>query len=171
MKNLRMTLTLFFCVCLLVLIAFAIGVWRFEGVKPFVAYLNGEVVYFDQKTLDIGECEAGARTVAVFRMTNLSSKEIAIVGEQSGCNCAFAEQIPIVAAPGTTVDVRIGVHLPLYETTYDQTVLLMVAEPTRLAMHPVRITAMVSNPISRPIEDSESAAPLLAPLIPTRIKD
>lgn len=167
MKTLRMTLILFFCGCFLALLAFGIGVCRFGGVKPFVAYLNGKVVYLDKKTLDIGQCEAGAKTVAIFHMTNLSSKEISVVGEKSSCGCAFAEQIPIVAAPGATVEVRIGVHLPLHGTTYDQTVLLMVAEPTRLAMHPVRITATVSNPIPRPIEGSESMVPLMAPLIPT----
>jgi len=139
----------------LILLLFGMGTLRFGGVAPFMAFIKGESVYFPYKLLDLGKCEAGVETVAVFKMHNLSSKEISIVGEKSSCSCAFSEQMPITAAHGKTIDLKINVHLPKYSSSYDQMVVFMVAEPNRLAMHPVRITATIPNPLPVPVEESE----------------
>ncbi len=147
-KVLYMTVMSILGGCVLVFLLLSLAAWKFGGWGPLTAYLNGDVVYFSPKILDIGPCEAGTKTVAVFRMTNLTSKEISVVGEKSSCSCAFAEKIPIIAPPGKTVDVRIGVHLSTQGTLYDQTVSLMVAEPARLALHPVRVTAKILRPES-----------------------
>jgi len=145
-----------FCgAAMLCLLLFSTGVYWFGGVGQFMTFVNGKSVYFPMHQIDLGNCEPGIESVAVFKMTNLASREISVVGERSSCNCAFSEKIPIVIPSGKTVDIRITVRLPKYESSYDQTIIFMVAEPRKLGMHPVRITATIPNPLTRPIEESE----------------
>ncbi len=132
--------------------ALGIAAFSYGGIGQLMAAVNGEAVYISPQTLDLGSVKPGEKTVASFTMTNLSSQEISVVGERSSCNCAFSEQIPIKAAPGKTVDLKINVHLPSYDNSYDQSVAFMVAEPGKLAMHPVRIIASIPNPRQRPVD-------------------
>ena len=164
MKRRKVFLFLSFGSAVLLFFVFVAGIFWFGGRAQFLAFLNGESVYFSPRLLDLGSCEAGAETVVVFKMSNLSSKEISVIGERSSCNCAFSKQLPIVAASGKTVDVKINVRLPRYDSSYDQTIILMVAEPNRLAMHPVRVKATIPNPFPRPVE---GPAPTMAPPEPT----
>ncbi|MDR0608548.1 MAG: hypothetical protein LBG58_00370, partial [Planctomycetaceae bacterium] len=83
----------------------------------------------------LGNQKSGTETVAVFYMKNLTAKEISVVGEKSSCNCTFSEKIPITAKSGETVELKVNIHLPKYETNYDQIISFMIAEPQRLAMH------------------------------------
>ncbi len=153
-----MTVFAFLGGLVLFLMLLGCAVLKFGGLVSLTAYLNGESVCIHPKTLDLGPNEAGTETIAMFRMQNLTSREISVVGEKSSCRCAFSEHIPITAAPGKTVDVKITVRLPKYDKEYDQTITLMVAEPDRLAMHPVRIIATIPQPLPRPAEGTETAA-------------
>jgi len=164
MKNYRILFLSIFGGIALFLLFFCVGILWFGGVGPLIAYINGQSVHLMPRLLDLGSQEPDAETVAVFRLHNLSSKEISVVGERSSCNCAFSEQIPIVAAPGKSADLKINVHLPKYDFSYDQTITFMVAEPNRLAMHPVRITATIPNPLIQPVE---GPAPAMTPPEPT----
>jgi hypothetical protein len=125
---------------ILFVLLFVIGIFRFSGVLPLVAFLNGSTFYITPQTLNLGECPADSQTVAVFHFTNLISQKISIVGERSSCSCAATEKLPKVIPPLQTLDVRINVHLPM-TGTFDQTVTLLIQEPDKLRMHPVQITA------------------------------
>jgi len=151
MKNQHIFISLAGGIILFLLFGGGFVLW-FGGLGQLIAYNNGESVYIVHKTLNLGSCEAGTKTVAVFRMTNLSSKEVSVVGERSSCNCAFSEKIPITVQPGKTIDLKINIQLPKHDTAYDQSITFMVAEPNRLAMHPVRVTATIPNPLPQPIE-------------------
>ena len=167
-KVLRLTTVLCLGGGCLVLLVLCLTSWKFGGWEPLKAYLNGEVVYLAPKTLSLGDCETDAETVAIFKMANLASKEVSVVGEHSSCDCAFSDEIPIFIPSGKTVDLKVNVRLPKYNSSYDQTLVFMVAEPSKLGMHPVRVTATISNPLPRPIEETESVIPLLAPIIEGR---
>jgi len=155
MKKYRILLLSIFGGTALFLLFVGAGVHCFGGTRQFLAFVNGKPLYLSPRQIDLGSHEAGTEIVAVLKMTNLASKEITVVGEKSSCSCAFSEQIPIVAAPGKTVDIKINVRLPKYDSSYDQMVIFMVAEPNRLGMHPVRITATIPNPLPRPAMEPE----------------
>jgi hypothetical protein len=128
-----------------------LGTWFYFGsLGATMACINGESVYIYPKKVNLGNQKPGTETAAVFYMKNLTSKEISVVGEKSSCTCAFSEKIPITAQAGKTVELRIKTQLPNYESGYDQIISLMVAEPKRLAMHPVQVTAKIPNPLERP---------------------
>jgi len=147
----------------LFLLFFGAGVLWFGGVGQFMTFVNGKSVYFPMHQIDLGNCEPGIESVAVFKITNLASREISVVGERSSCNCAFSEKIPIVIPSGKTVDIRINVRLPKYESSYDQTIIFMVAEPNKLGMHPVRIMATIPTPLPHPVEEPSPEIPDAVP--------
>lgn len=159
MKKYRNLLLSIFGGAALFLLFFGIGVLWVGGVGSFLAFVNGQPLYLTPRLLDLGSHEAGVETVAVFKLTNLTSKEISVVGERSSCNCAFSGQIPITAAPGKTIDIKVNVRLPKYDSSYDQTIIFMVAEPSKLGMHAVRITATIPNPLTRPVDEPEPEEP------------
>ncbi|MDR3109226.1 MAG: DUF1573 domain-containing protein [Planctomycetaceae bacterium] len=129
-----------------------VGGW-FGGVGQLIAYINGESVYFFPTTIDIGQCEAGEKTVVVFHMTNLTSKDITIVSEQSSCPCTVSEQMPITAPSGKTIDLKINVTLSKYDSSFDQTVAFFTNERDKLVIHPVRIVATIPVPLPKPVVD------------------
>jgi hypothetical protein len=124
----------------------------FGSMGATMAYLNGQSVYIYPKKLDLGNQEPDTEVVAVFKMKNLTAKDISVVGEKSTCTCTFSEKIPVTAQAGKTIELRIKIHLPKYEGGYDQIISFMVAEPNRLAMYPVRVTATIPNPLPQPVE-------------------
>jgi hypothetical protein len=124
----------------------------FGSMGTTMAYLNGQSVYIYPKKLDLGNQEPDTEAAAVFKMKNLTAKDISVVGEKSTCTCMFSEKIPITAQAGKTIELRIKIHLPKDEGGYDQIISLMVAEPNRLAMYPVRVTATIPNPLPQPVE-------------------
>ena len=128
----------------------------FGSMGATVAWLNGESVYIYPKKIDLGNQEPGTETVVTFYMKNLTSKEISVVGEKSSCTCAFSEKIPISAKVGNTAELKVNIHLPKYESTYDQVISFMIAEPNRLALHPVQVTAKVPNPLPVPQENENN---------------
>jgi hypothetical protein len=163
MMNRRSILFAFVGAIALFLILFGIGGYYFGGFGQFLAFVNSKPLYISPRQIDLGSHEVGTETVAVFMMTNLSSKEISIVGERSSCNCAFSEGFPISILPGKTADLKVNVRLPKYDSSYDQTIIFMVAEPNKLGMHPVRITATIPNPLPRPVEEPEPEIPAEEP--------
>jgi hypothetical protein len=136
---------------LFVIMAIVILYW-FGSMGAMMAYLNGHSVYIYPKKIDLNNQQLETKTVVTFYMKNLTSNEISVVGEKSSCTCAFSNKIPITAKPGETIELKVNIHLPEYESVYDQMISFMVAEPKRLAMHPVQITAKIPNPLTKPID-------------------
>ena len=134
----------------LFLLLFSVGLHHFGGIGQFLSFVNGKSLYLSPRQIDLGSHDAGSEVPTVFKITNLASKEISVVGARTSCDCALPEEMPIPIAPGKTIDLSIKVRLPKYESFYDQTIIFMIAEPNKLGMHPVRITATIPNPLPRP---------------------
>jgi effector-binding domain-containing protein len=152
----KLLISLFGGIGLFVLIL--LGLISYCGsVGATIAYINGESVCIYPKKLDLGNQKPGTETVAVFYMKNLTSKNISVVGEKSSCNCTFSEKIPITAQAGQTVELRIKIYFPKYESDYDQMISFMAAEPKHLTTHPVQVTAKIPNPLEKttPVESKE----------------
>jgi len=123
------------------------GTILYGGFGQLMAKVGGNAAFIQPKILDLGSLEAETGTVAVFKITNLASQEISVVGERSSCDCVFSEKVPIVIPSGKTVDLKVNVRLPKYDSSYDQTLVFMVAEPNKLAMYPVQVTAAIPHPL------------------------
>jgi hypothetical protein len=115
----------------------------------------GKSFVISPTTIDLGDREPGTNEIVTFHLTNLSKKEISVVGERSGCSCAFSENVPVSAQPNETIHINVRVRLPKYGSSYDQTILLMVSTSKELVLSPVRVTAKVPNPLPEPGEEGE----------------
>jgi len=130
----------------------------FGSLNAAAAWLNGKSFSIEPRTVSLENREPGVEEIVTFHLRNLSSNEISVVGEKSSCSCVFSENIPIVAQPKETVELKVRAQLPKYKSDYDQTILLMVATPKKLEISPVRIIASIPNPLPPPDADTEPKA-------------
>jgi hypothetical protein len=133
---------------LFVLVLLGAVVW-FGNVGTMIAYVNGEAVYLYPKNMNFGNQKPGSEIVSVFYMKNMTSQEVSVVGEESSCDCVSSTELPITARAGETIELRVKAQLPKYRKDYDQVISFIVAEPERLVMHPVRVTATIPNPLEK----------------------
>ncbi|MDO4588088.1 MAG: hypothetical protein Q4C95_12470 [Planctomycetia bacterium] len=129
----------------------------FGSLDAAASWLRGESFSIEPRNVFLDNREPGTEEVVTFHLKNLTSEEISVVGEKSSCSCAFSENIPIVAKPKETVELKVRVRLPKYQSDYDQTILFMVATPKKLEMPSVRIVASIPNPLPMPDADGSSA--------------
>ena len=128
------------CTLVLACILFAFG-----SFKEAVHRIKGEAFYVYPRTVRLGDRAPATTETVVFHLKNLTDDEISVVGEKTSCSCVVTEDLPIVVKPHETVDVKVRSKTPKQRSEYDQTVLFMVATPSKLAMCPVRIMATVST--------------------------
>ncbi len=127
------------------------GAYCFLGsFGALAARLNGETFYLSPRLVDLGDREPGAVEFVTFRLQNLTSQEINVVGEKSTCTCAATVNLPLTVAPRETVELKMRVALPTYDSQYDQTVDFMVATGDKLRLPKVRVVGNVPNPLPYP---------------------
>lgn len=122
-----------------------IGLAFCESFDSTFAWLHGDNVLIYPKRVDLGKRQPGTKLIVTFKMKNLAKRDISVVGEKSSCSCAFSDQIPITAKPGETIDLNVNVILPKQDSSYDQIITFLVAEPDRLAMYPVRVVTTITS--------------------------
>lgn len=122
----------------------------FGSFGAVAAYLNGESFYLSPRLVELGDREPNTAEYVTFRLQNLTSKEISVVGEKSGCTCATTVNLPLTVAPRETVELKMRVALPVYDSKYDQTVNFMVATGDKLHLPAVRVVGNVPNPLPYP---------------------
>ncbi|TVS09512.1 MAG: DUF1573 domain-containing protein [Planctomycetaceae bacterium] len=119
------------------------------------AYIGGHSVYVFPSAVDLGECKAGTEVSVSFFVENLTSSELSIVGKRASCACVVETEIPVTIQPRQTVSIDVMVRLHQARQSYEQTIVFMLAEPNRLTVHPVSITAVVLDaPIGTATEEA-----------------
>ncbi len=140
---------------ILVLLGFAA---YFGSLETAVAWVNGRSFSIEPRSVLLENCKPGAEEVVAFRLKNLTSQKISVVGEKSSCSCVFAENIPIAAGPKETVELKVRVRLPKYSSDYDQSIVFMVSTSKKLEMPMVRVVAHIPEPLPVPDDASETLA-------------
>jgi hypothetical protein len=131
--------------------------FRTGSIVTAFAYLNGSTFSVSPQEIDLGSHDPGTEHDVTFHLRNFSGENIGVVGEASGCSCAFAGELPIVVPPKEIIPIKVHIKLPKYRRFYDQEVTLMVETKGRTLLYPVRVTATVPNPLPPPAEDETSA--------------
>ena len=76
----------------------------FGNVSHGIAWLNGVKIIPVVSRVDIGEAEPGAEVGAIFRLKNLTNREIKILGAESSCNCSVIDSLPVSIPPRTEIE-------------------------------------------------------------------
>ena len=98
---------------LLVLIAvglvcvFGWGIYRFGSIRMTLAYVSGSVIAAETTVVDLGEVPSGEAVTAEFRLRNLSTRPITILGANSNCGCLVLD-LPKTVDGSEVTSVRVG---------------------------------------------------------------
>jgi hypothetical protein len=96
-------------VCLLVIFC----VWSFVmygSLNSGVAVMNGFLVFADETVLDFGDIPAGETRTAKFRLRNVSSKPVVVLGAWVDCSCLTKGALPLTMPPNSTTDFELSLH-------------------------------------------------------------
>ena len=69
------------------LCVFGWGIYRFGSIRMTLAYVSGSVIAPVTPEIDLGEVRFGEAMTAEFRVRNLSSHPVTILGANSDCGC------------------------------------------------------------------------------------
>ncbi len=97
---------------------------RFGSAKWALACLRGEMLVLDPGTIDLGPCRDGETRAVQFRVRNLSSRPVRLLGATATCRCIAAPNVgfPIEIGPGEALDLPVEVHVSLPTAEYSQEV-------------------------------------------------
>jgi len=99
----------------IVLAATMTAVWataRFGSVRSAIRYANGETLTVDAKTKSFGVGTPNQRTEVVFKVTNLGTQPVRIVGGRSVCVCTVPDDLPMSLRPRQSMPFRVRIRVP-----------------------------------------------------------
>lgn len=77
----------------------SLAVWswvRLGSVPAGLDYLAGERLVLDATEQSFGELAADGKRIVAFRLTNLTGRDLTILGARSSCTCIAPENLPMV---------------------------------------------------------------------------
>jgi hypothetical protein len=83
------------------------GLFRFGSISLALAYINGYSIVAEHSTVSVGEVPAGTEAVARFRLRNLASTPVRVVGAKSLCACIAVDDLPMTVEPGAVAEMTI----------------------------------------------------------------
>ena len=83
------------------------GVARFGCVPFALAYLRGERLVVDDASRQLGPVAVGEKRQIRYKLTNLSSTEVRVLGSNSPCACTVVNSMPDSFPAGSSRDVGI----------------------------------------------------------------
>jgi hypothetical protein len=96
--------------------AFAIvmvfGLWSvvaLGGIEQGVALLRGQHLYVAQPAMDVGELRAGEALTVEFRVQNLSSAPLTVLGARADCSCITTTGLPLELASRTSGTIQVQI--------------------------------------------------------------
>lgn len=130
--------------------------WSLGSLEAGVSYLRGNRLFLDQHTRDLGIVDAGTHEVA-FRVKNLSSQPVQIVGAKTSCSCVVAEDLPVTIEPSASLLLRIRVQIDDRRgSRYSQTMQLITDRGVEPAMAVTMLATVRPRAVKLPPSDGGS---------------
>jgi hypothetical protein len=85
--------------------------FRFGSLRDAWLYAGGARVVIDRSALALPTGNVGDTQAAVFRLRNLTSQPVKVLGASVSCDCVSTEKLPAEVPPGGAHDLRSTVHL------------------------------------------------------------
>lgn len=127
------------------------GTFRYGSVGNALAALRGEILVAHPATYRFGPVEPGRKITFEYKITNLSSAPVRLVGSHSSCSCTVPDRLPQTLAPRETRAVRIRFDVPermpatAEGTPIQQEVVIYTSDPSR-----PQITLALVGEVRRP---------------------
>jgi hypothetical protein len=123
-----------------------VGVWRFGSLSLAVAYIDGQTFVISPVEVDLGNCESGTRHIAVFTITNLTTRTIRVVGSEQQCSCLKLDELPIIVEPRKSQNISVQALVGGKEDEFSQPVILFLDKDKELESVGLHIRARVITP-------------------------
>jgi hypothetical protein len=98
-------------VAVVVVVCLAWSLLRFGSLSDAFRYARGSRVVIDPPTLVLPPGRFDDRQTADFRMRNLTSQPVRVLGATVSCDCVTTEGLPTVIDAGGSLRLRSSVHL------------------------------------------------------------
>jgi len=114
-----------------VLAVLGYGKFRYGSLSGSVAALRGQVLYVEAPIRYLGSLAPGKTYTVRFRMRNVSSGKVRILGSQTSCACTVPEELPLLISPGEERDFQVVVTPPESQDSFGQEVKLFINNPNQ----------------------------------------
>ncbi len=124
------------------------GQVRFGSVSACFRYVAGDRFLVDSPLKSFGSVQTGQVALVSFRLTNMSSQAVRLLGSQSSCKCVLPGYPLAGIPPYSSCDLKIRVTPGPMIGTFKESVVLFTDAPGRRAV-PLIVRGNVENvPIS-----------------------
>jgi hypothetical protein len=95
-----------------VLLAGIVGIFflAFDNPLAALARLRGERIVVQPAVSDVGEGRAGDVHTFVVQLTNLTKKQVRILGGTTACSCVASNDFPLNLAPQSSISIRVHIR-------------------------------------------------------------
>ncbi len=87
------------------------SVWRYGSPLGLPQVLEGKILIADRTEVFCGEARAGEERIAAFRLRNITSLPVKVVGMRSSCGCGTTRDFPFAIGPGETESLPLTIHV------------------------------------------------------------
>jgi len=127
-----------------IMVVLVLGLYRFGSLAAAFQYIAGERSIVDGQTKSFGSLATGERSLVRFRLTNVSTRPIKLLGLQSTCACTVATNIPASIGPSSSFDLDVQVSPPLRPGALKETLTVFSDSPGRPSL-PLFVVGRVTN--------------------------
>lgn len=105
-------------VCAVLLVSLSLKYGSFNVAR---ASLQGKSIYCSNPIVTKDKVPHGGNVEVVFKLQNLTSREIIVHGSANSCSCTTAVDLPMKILPGTISDFKVNVDTEDFETMAQMT--------------------------------------------------
>jgi|GEM_PF-4460216 len=133
-------------------------VWKFGSASHAIAYAQGYVLVPTSTISDLGTIPRGQRVTRSIVLTNLSAKQVRVLGMKSSCSCCqCAEDLPLEVPPAATCEFKLSLKLKKNaEAALNESIELYLDTPSPRLIILLKATVL-------PVESKEPVVVLVGP--------
>lgn len=115
-------------------VLFGLPIAWYGSMNSALEALRGHSLVVDSTSKSIGTVKATETPSVTFRLRNISSRPVRIVGSLKTCGCLASDKVPFTMEPWETRDFRVVVDPSHAEGTFAQRVILHTSVPEQPSM-------------------------------------
>lgn len=119
------------------------GNHRLGSLDATLQFLQGERILVDHPVQDVGQVPDNTSKQLVYRVTNLTSTPVRILGLHSSCSCLTPGEPPEVIGAGESVLIPVKIHVSRLVPVFDVGLAIFTSDPATPVLR-VEVTGTVA---------------------------
>ena len=98
------------CLTSIILLTFFMyGTYKFGSLNATIDFLRGERLLIDHKSINLGAMPKNESTSFAYKLTNMSSSKVKILGFNMSCSCLRPIEVPDLIEPGDSENFSVNI--------------------------------------------------------------